>query len=219
VHDIGRIRLHHTDVPIVALIVDEQVTFSIYTNHFWGSEKVLSLRSISEARLPAGSCEGIHVFLINLKSSNAMVVLIGDIGHSRVYFWVVREVLLLWSQVCEWYVFDAAEIDFFTVDHLVHVGTHLISIVFYLCTISAISIRGTISIISSISSSLLLLSPLFHLFLQYLLIAHPSSTLRQVFITQDELSTLLIVLFFEVPQTGLIVEGPLMQIDRSDTSR
>ena len=35
VHDVGRVRLHHSYVPIVALIVDEQVALCINTDHLW----------------------------------------------------------------------------------------------------------------------------------------------------------------------------------------
>jgi hypothetical protein len=89
VHDVGRVRLHHSNVAIVALIVDEQVAFCINTDHLWGPEKVLTLGSIFKSSLPAYPSKRIHILLINLDSSDAVIVFVGDIGNSRVNIRVV----------------------------------------------------------------------------------------------------------------------------------
>ena len=129
VHDVGWVRLHHSNVPIVALIVDEQVAFCINTDHLRGLEKVLALWSIFEPILAAYPGKSIHVLLLNLDSSHAVIVFVSDVGNSGVDLRVVGEILLLRGQLREGYVLDPAEVDSLPVNHLVHVGAHLIALV------------------------------------------------------------------------------------------
>lgn len=129
VHDVGWVRLHHSNVPIVALIIDEQVAFCINTDHLRGFEKVLALRPIFEPSLTAYPGKRIHVLLLNLDSSHAVIVFVSDVGNSRVDLRVVGEILLLRGQLREGYVLDPAEVDSLPVNHLVHIGAHLIALV------------------------------------------------------------------------------------------
>jgi len=122
VHEIGRERLHHAYVPVVAAIIDEQVPLSIHAYQLRRVQQVLPKRPVKEARLLANTRDGVDLSRIYNETPDAIVSFVSDVSDSRFFVLLVLEILLAGIQIGEGYVLYTAEIDLLAIEELVIVS-------------------------------------------------------------------------------------------------
>jgi len=197
VHEVGRVRLDHSDVAIVSRIVDEQIALCINPNKFWGIQQVQALGTIQEPRLGADPSEGINIFLVNFKSPDAMIHLICNICHSGFLLCPVLVILLARRKFSERDVFDSFRVNFLSIYHLVLIGIHLVLFVLYLSSIFSIGGGTCLRLILrrwSLRSSIISRAPLTIIWL-------------------DKKTTSLVVVLVHVLQTFYVIHFVFEEID------